>query len=201
MAESKPNSRHQRAPVPDGPRQASEQMLEAFRGYLLTVAVEEVPADLRASCSASDLVQETFLAAHQHFGQFRGTTVAELRGWLRQILRNKLISLRRRHGKRPTPPPPVAALADGSSSADWTAGLAAPGPSPSDVVNSREQAQTVHAVLDRLPENYRQTLLWHLQDELSFEEIGRRLGLTENAAGKLFRRAVRKVRQLMETPS
>jgi RNA polymerase sigma-70 factor (ECF subfamily) len=191
VIESEPDSRH----VGSRPDEA----LEAFRGYLLTVAQKELPADLRAGCGASDLVQETFLAAHAHFGQFRGTTVAELRGWLRQILRNKLITLQRRRGR---PAAHASALpTDGGSSADWTARLAASDPSPSEVLTSAEQVQAIHAALRCLPENYRQTLLWHLQDQLSFEEIGRRLGLSENAAGKLFRRAVQKVRRLMERPS
>ena len=199
MIEFEPDCRRGVSQAGDGSRQ--DQLLEAFRGYLLTVAQKELPADLRAEFGASDLVQETFLAAHQHLGQFRGTTVAELRGWLRQILRNKLVTLQRRRGQRPAAHPTALPSADGSSSADWTAGLAASDPSPSDVLTSTEQAQAVHATLRRLPENYRQTLLWHLQDQLSFQEIGRRLGISENAAGKLFRRAVQKVRQLMETPS
>jgi RNA polymerase sigma-70 factor (ECF subfamily) len=192
VIKSEPDSRH----VGSRP----DEVLEAFRGYLLTVAQKELPADLRAGCGASDLVQETFLAAHAHFGQFRGTTVAELRGWLRQILRNKLITLQRRRG-RPAAQTNPAPGADASSSADWTARLAGSDPSPSEVLTSAEQVQAIHAALRRLPENYRQTLLWHLQDQISFEEIGRRLGISANAAGKLFRRAVQKVRHLMERPS
>jgi DNA-directed RNA polymerase specialized sigma24 family protein len=36
-----------------------------------------------------------------------------------------------------------------------------------------------------LPEDYRAVLAWRYQDDLSFEEIGQRLGRTANVARKL----------------
>ena len=199
MNESDPDCRGQMLHDLEGWR--LDELLETFRGYLLTVAQKELPANLQAGCGASDLVQETFLAAHAHSGQFRGSTEAELRGWLRQILRNKLVTLRRRGGRGPAALPAALSGVHGSSSADWTAGLVASDPSPSEVLTSAEQVQSVHAALGRLPEKYRQPLLWHLQDHVSLAEIGGRLGISEDAAGKRFRRAVQKVRQFMETPS
>ena len=62
------------------------RLLEAARLYLLLVANRELPPDLRPKVGPSDLVQETLLRAHRHFGQFRGATEDELLAWLRQIL-------------------------------------------------------------------------------------------------------------------
>jgi RNA polymerase sigma-70 factor (ECF subfamily) len=176
--------------------QVTAQMLEGFRGYLLTIAQKELTPNHRAASGASDLVQETFAAAQEHLDQFRGTTVAELRGWLRRILRNKLADLRRR-GQIPIPPR-TGQTGDSGSARDWTAGLIAPGPSPSEVLSSTEEARTVHEVLNRLPENYRSAILWRLEENQSFEEIGRRLKISANAAEKRFTRAVSKVRRLLE---
>ena len=63
---------------------------------LLRIARREVPNALRGKASASDLVQQTFLEAVRDFAQFQGSTVAELRAWLRRILRNNLANLTRR---------------------------------------------------------------------------------------------------------
>src|SRR5262245_63554352 len=54
------------------------QMLEAHRAYLLHVANQELASDLQAKGGGSDLVQETFLEAHQDFARFQGSTEDEL---------------------------------------------------------------------------------------------------------------------------
>src|SRR5690349_19237943 len=71
------------------------QALEACRGYLLSIAQQELDPELRAKGGASDLVQETFLKAHRHFAQFHGTAEEELLAWLRRLLLNNLADFRR----------------------------------------------------------------------------------------------------------
>ena len=73
------------------------ELLEACRASLLLFARQDLFAELAGQSGASDLVQETFLAAHQNFGQFRGKTEAELLGWLRSILVGRLSEFSRRY--------------------------------------------------------------------------------------------------------
>ena len=46
---------------------------------------------------AEDMVQEAFLAASQHFAEFRGSTELELTAWLRRILASSVAHLVRRY--------------------------------------------------------------------------------------------------------
>src|SRR5262245_40989200 len=62
------------------------RLLELYRGFLTLLARVQIGRRLKSKVDAADLVQETFLEAHRHFGRFRGTTEGELTGWLRQIL-------------------------------------------------------------------------------------------------------------------
>ncbi len=147
------------------------------------------------------MVQETFLKAHRHFGRFHGTTETELLAWLRRLLLNNLADFRRqyleaakRHAGRET------SLADSGSSGDLGAELAGPGPTPSGIVMEDEQARAVARALDRLPEEYRQVLVWRHQEELPFDEIGRRLGRSADAARKLWARAVERMHDEWEPP-
>ena len=78
-----------------GSADAFGQALQSCRRYLLLVAREEFGEDLKAKGGASDMVQETFLKAHRHFGRFRGETEEELLAWLRRLLLNNLASFRR----------------------------------------------------------------------------------------------------------
>jgi len=62
------------------------QLLERYRSYLALLARLQIDRRLQGKLDEEDLVQQTFLLAHRHFGQFRGTTEHELATWLRRIL-------------------------------------------------------------------------------------------------------------------
>jgi RNA polymerase sigma-70 factor (ECF subfamily) len=185
-----------------GSREALGRTLEACRGYLLLIAQQELDPTLQAKGGGSDLVQNTMLEAYRDFDGFHGETEAELLQWLRRLLLNNLTDFTRqfretarRQVNREVPIDP------GSSSLAIDLGLAADMPSPSSVAVSREQAHAIERILDRLPDAYRKVVLLRYQGERSFEEIGRELDLTANAARKLLLRAVERVRQELEGQS
>src|ERR1700730_6102303 len=78
-----------------GSPEAMGQVLDACRGYLLSIASQELDPQLQAKGGASDLVQETLLHAVRGFGHFDGATEAELLAWLRRLLLNNLIDFKR----------------------------------------------------------------------------------------------------------
>jgi RNA polymerase sigma-70 factor (ECF subfamily) len=80
------------------------------------------------------------------------------------------------------------------------AGLAAAAATPSAQAMAHERAGAVQQALDRLPEDYRRVLLLRFQDGLPFEEVGRRLGRSANAAEKLFARAIQQMEKELEAP-
>jgi RNA polymerase sigma-70 factor (ECF subfamily) len=189
---------HGLAAARTGSEEALGQILAEFRAYLLAIARQEIPPDLRAKEGASDLVQETLLKAHQHFAQFHGSTEAELRVWLRQILLHTLADFRQRYVAGKRDPRLEVRLAEGGSSADPAGGLLDGAPSPSEQAMKAEQERAVQQALDRLPPDYRAVLLLRIWERLPFEQIGQALGLSPNAAEKLYARAVRKARRELE---
>src|SRR5437667_1785582 len=72
------------------------ELLELYRSYLALLARVQIGQRLQGKLDAADLVQETFLEAHRHFAQFRGSAEGELLGWLRQILAGVLANIVRR---------------------------------------------------------------------------------------------------------
>ncbi len=76
-------------------------LLEISRNYLKLMARLQLDKRVQAKVDPSDLVQESFLNAHQNFHTFRGTTERELLAWLRQILVHSLADhVRRYYGTR-----------------------------------------------------------------------------------------------------
>jgi RNA polymerase sigma-70 factor (ECF subfamily) len=184
-----------------GSAEAMGRVLETCRGYLLTIAAQELDPQLQAKGGASDLVQETLLHALRGFGRFDGDTEAELLAWLRRLLLNNLTDFTRLYratGKRQVAR--EVGLAADSSSSPGAPEPAADVSSPSGQAVEREQAQAVEEAMRRLPEDYRQVLLLRYQDERSFEEIGRLMGRTANAARKLWLRAVERLQHELNQP-
>jgi RNA polymerase sigma-70 factor (ECF subfamily) len=179
-----------------GDEQALGILVNQCRDYLLLIANEELDQNLQGKFGASDFVQETMLIAHKKFDQFRGQSPAELKGWLRQILRNDLnrarrqfVDAHRRDIKRertmddsqlqPLP------LADDSNT-------------PRTDAMVQEEARLLREAMAQLPENYRLAVQLREWDELSFPEIGMRMSISEEAARKLCRRAMDKLEQLLK---
>jgi len=173
------------------------ELLELYRGYLSLLARLQINRRLKTRLDASDLVQETFLKAHRHFGQFRGTTEEELVVWLRQILATTLANLVRHHyGTQRRDlrlERELAADLDQSSQA-LDQRLEAPGSSPSQGAARREQAVVLADMLGRLPEDYREAVILRQLEGLSFPQVARRMGRTVDSVKKLWARALAQLR-------
>ncbi len=178
-----------------GSPEALGDALEGYRGYLLAMAEKKLGADVRSKAGASDLVQETFLEAQRDFGRFRGKTRREFRVWLRRILLHNVgvfASQYRDTGKRDV------GREVGLNGAGWQRGpvvdVAASTASPSAKLASLEQAQALRAAIDRLPDDYRRAITLRFDGSLTFEQIGRELGRSEEAARKIWVRAMEYLR-------
>jgi RNA polymerase sigma-70 factor (ECF subfamily) len=185
-----------------GSREALGEALEACKCYLLLIADQELGPDLRGKSAPSDLVQETFHEAQRDFARFEGTTDEEWRAWLRGLLLHRLANFRRRYrGTRKRSVGREVALDAGDSSVERGGALAADTPSPSGQAMAREQALALQQALARLPDDYRQVIAGRYQEQLSFEEIGRRSGRSAEAARKLWWRAIERLQEELDASS
>jgi RNA polymerase sigma-70 factor (ECF subfamily) len=183
-----------------GSGQALGQLLETCRQYLLLVANQQLPPDLRPKVAPSDLVQETFLKAQGNFGRFQGATKEELLAWLRRILLNHLANTARHFQTSGRRLGREVALEEGSTVAARTNGVADPALTPSAEASAREKSAALHLALAQLPEHYRQVIRWRNWEKLSFAEIGERTGRSADAARMLWARAVEQLQQFLESP-
>jgi len=170
-----------------GSTEALGRVFEGCRHYLLLVANEGLESDLHAKAGASDLVQDTFLEAQQAFIRFQGTSERDLLAWLRQILLHNLANFRRRYRQTEQR---QAVREVSLDAADRLRGLLqADASSPSSQAIRHEQAEALRQAIERLPEPYREVILLRHREQGSFEEIGRRLGRSPDAARMLWWRA------------
>jgi RNA polymerase sigma-70 factor (ECF subfamily) len=190
---------HQLSAARAGSSEALGQLLEACRAYLLRIANEGVADDIQAKGGASDLVQETFLEAHRDFASFQGNTEAELMAWLRCLLLNNVSNFARLYratGKRQVGR--EVALHRGDSTTVGEAGFIASTSTPSMEAMAHETAEALARALERLPEDYRRVITLRNQERQEFEEIGRLMERSTDAARRLWSRAIERLQQELE---
>jgi RNA polymerase sigma-70 factor, ECF subfamily len=199
MARSPGDSAHQLSAARAGSREALGQLLEACRAYLLRIANEGVGADVQAKGGASDLVQETFLEAHRDFARFEGNTEADLLAWLRRLLLNNVSNFARCYrgtGKREVGR--EVPLERGDSSKAEEVSFVANTFSPSTEAMANEKADAVARALERLPEDHRRVITLRNQERREFDEIGRLMDRSADAARRLWSRAIERLEHELE---
>ena len=173
-------------------------LLNQYRGYLQLLARLQVHRRLQAKADASDVVQEAFLEAHRDFSQFRGVTENELLAWLRQILASCVAGLvRKYYGTRKRDPQLERDISDelDRSSQTLDRSLAANLTSPSRTAVRHEQAARLATALEKLPPDYREVIILHHQQVLSFPDVAKQMERTDEAARKLWIRALGQLRK------
>jgi RNA polymerase sigma-70 factor (ECF subfamily) len=174
----------------EGSATAIGNLLEAARSYLLLQADQELPQSLRAKVGPSDIVQETAIDAQRDFLRFRGTTQEQLYAWLRTILHNNVTDAVRRFdmsqkrtAKRETS---LSVIVDRCGISVLPLGSNTPDHS----AIRREDAALLAGMLTRVPDDYQTVLRLRYWDGLTFPEIAIRIGRSEEAARKLWYRAL-----------
>jgi RNA polymerase sigma-70 factor (ECF subfamily) len=175
------------------------RVLEVFRPYLLAVANQDLPQELWGKCGGSDLVQETLLEAHRGFDGFDGSRPEELRAWLRGILRHNLQDWKRRFASAERRSiHREQSLNGGAAGRSLAATLVDPEPTPRTSVAEREEAAAIDAAVERLASDERAAILLRNRDHYSWDEVGRKLHRSADAARMLWKRAILHLQQTLE---
>jgi RNA polymerase sigma-70 factor (ECF subfamily) len=175
-------------------------LLELYRPYLTLLARVQIGRRLQGKVDPADMVQEAFLAASEHFTEFRGATEPELTAWLRRILASCVAHLVRRYfGTQARDIRLERVLEDeiDQSSRAIDGGLIAPASTPSQIASKREQAVLLADALNRLPVDYREVIILRHLEGLTFPEVATRMGRSVDSVEKLWVRALPRLRQAL----
>ena len=136
----------------------------------------------RDASLSEDLAQEVFTDVITSAASFRGDS--EVKTWLFAIARNKWYSWLRRKNRQPE----TEMLTEFLESSDQT---------PEDHYQMKELAERIHQMLEQEPERTQKIVLLRLKG-LSFFEIGKETGVSENSARVIDFRTKTKIRQILK---
>ena len=173
----------------DGGPEALNELLGAVYGYLKFVAAQETWRAYSAQCGLSDLVQKGAVDIFKGFPSFKGNCTAEFICWVRMILKNNAVDEQRKQQK----PAQKAGLIEDDN-------IAAPSAdNPLAQAIQRESAADVKAVLARLPDHYAEVLRLKAWEGKKFAQIGHQMEQSEDAARKVWCRALVCFRKELES--
>ena len=166
-----------------GSREALNALYERCSGRLLAYVRLRLGRELRARLESRDILQAAMVKSIEHLHELKADNTGSLMGWLARIADNEIRDRadyhqrQRRDAARELPlddEAPIPALTRSALSR----------------VILDEQAERLEAALEALSPPHREVILLRKFEELSFAEIARRLGKSEDACRMLLARAM-----------
>lgn len=148
---------------------------------------------LLAAVEVDDLLQETFLQAFRDIGRFRYEAPGSFWYWLASIATHVVQDAARFEGRQKRNAGDMVRFRSASNP---------DGPDPIDaktptlLLSEKEAVQALFDRLARLPQDYREAILWAKVEGLSTAEIAARTGKTREGAALLLHRALKRLRAL-----
>ena len=166
-----------------GSADALNALYERCAGRLLAYVRLRLGRDLRSQMESQDILQAALLKSLKGLGNFRGEDTRAFLAWVTRIAEHEIrdradyLHRQRRDAARELPlddEAPVPAITRSALSR----------------IILDERARRLEAALDSLAADHRDVILMRKFEELSFVEIGARLGRSEDASRMLFARAM-----------
>jgi RNA polymerase sigma-70 factor (ECF subfamily) len=167
----------------EGSPDALNALYEQCSGRLLEYVRLRLGREMRSRLESRDILQAALVKSLEHLHELKGDNTGSLLGWLARIADNEIrdradyYQRQRRDAAREMPlddEAPVPALTRSALSR----------------VILDEQAKRLEAALESLSPSHREVILLRKFEELSFAEIARRLGKSEDACRMLLVRAM-----------
>lgn len=167
-----------------GSDEALNTLFDRCAGRLLALIRLRLDRKLRDRLESRDILNATLLKAFQRIDTFEKESSVSLMGWLARIAENEIRDQRDYHGRQRRDAAREVAIEQGH-----------------DILEGRIRSQTSRLVLneelerlerslDMLEEAHREVILLRKLEELSFTEIGARMGRTPDACRMLLARAM-----------
>ena len=188
----------------DGDAEAINRLLEKHRGPVRRLVQLRLDRKVQQRVDVSDVVQDVMIEANGRLDKYLQNPAMAFHLWIRQIAWDRIIDTYRRHrvsAKRNMDreqPLSVPAGAD-QSTMELAVQLCDPGVTPAAAATRREIADKVEVVVQQLNDQDREIILMRHYEHLSNLEIAEVLGLNPPAASMRYLRALRRLREMMES--
>lgn len=180
--------------VLEGDEASAAELFERHRAELRAAVRRWLPPSLRGRLGESDVVQDAYLAAYLHLGDFEDRGDGSFRRWLRRILERKIANEVRDHLQTVKRDPRREVPLSKSTGAASPAGRT---PTPSEEAMSAEALESLRAHVQGLAEDHRTVLHLVHREGLTLVQAAARMNRSPDAVRKLYGRAVTRLSERM----
>ena len=174
----------------DGCDDALTEIIARLQGYLLLIANGQMRENLQAKFGASDIVQNSLLDAHKGIDGFKGSTEAEMRAWLKQIVMHNLADEDRRYTTAQS-----RNVNRERSLEVITTPLKTSGSGITKAIQSESDKQRLAKAVNRLSARQQRVVEGRHRFGFTYQEIAEQLDISEVAARKIWSRALERLRE------
>ena len=176
------------------------QLLEKYRPWSRIFVRQFLQGKIGRRIDESDIIQMTWLDVVKNIEQFNGETEAEFFGWLKAILNNNLKNVIRDNKAelRDIRKEHDFAVEMDSASIHWWEPVA-PGSSPSNRLIKGEQAISLAAAVEALPDRQRQAVILRHLEGKKLSEVTEEMDTTADAVVSLLRRGMQNLKSELDS--
>ena len=182
-----------------GDTEALNLLINEYRPYLCELARHQMDSVVNTRVDASDIVQQTCTEMYRDFALFRGTSEAELVGWVKRILKNNVVNTYRDNVHAKKRSLCAERRIDNKDDSYRALGdrIAGSTSTPSAKAVRRETSERIEALLSQLPDDQQEAVRRRHLEGWSLEELASHFDRSQTAVAGLLKRGMRKLRQLM----
>src|SRR5258708_7014412 len=169
----------------EGNKEAFKELIDRYSSHLYNFS-----ARLAGKNNASDIVQETFIKVWGNMERF-DPKKASFKTWIFTIAKNSITDFLRKKK--------VVLFSDMGSGEDdsFLGNIPDENPLPDKMLEKLEDKEFLNKILEKLRYDYREILLLHYQEDMTFEEIGKVLNQPPNTVKSKHYRAIQELRKLI----
>jgi RNA polymerase sigma-70 factor (ECF subfamily) len=176
-----------------GDESAVNRLYEVYGERVLWMVRMRMNKELRSVLESMDIVQDTLVNALRGLDGFTYKNEGDFVRWLSKIAENELRgSLRKLHADKRDIRKVVRFDDNTLATGGRDAGIPAPVDytTPSVITSKKDDLARLERAIDELKPEYRQVIVLTKIDGLSYNEMGKKLGKTDDAVRKLVSRAM-----------
>ena len=188
----------------NGDAAATNELLERHRAALRRLVQFRLDRRISRRVDASDVVQDVLLEASRRLKEFVTDNKMPFHLWIRQLAKDRMIDLHRRHHAQrrsvEKEQPLHAGRRADRSSLDLATQLSDAELTPAAATIRKELEERFLVALDQMDENDREIIVMRHIEHLGNSEVAQALDLTPAAAGMRYLRALRRLREVLTEP-
>ncbi|MGB1931085.1 MAG: sigma-70 family RNA polymerase sigma factor [Mariniblastus sp.] len=187
-----------------GDHSAVNQLMDRHRNSLNHLVRMRLDKKVQNRVDVSDVVQDVLVEANRRLQRYLETPVMPFHLWLRQIAKDRIIDAHRRHrvsAKRSVDREQQLFAPGGhdQSSIQLASLLGDSKITPAAAALQKELAKKIEHSISQLEERDSEIIIMRHYEHLTNQEISKILNLSEPAASMRYLRAIRRLRELMQT--